>query len=465
MWILDRLAPGSPTHNTARAYRLRGPVDVAALGRALEAVVRRHATLRTVVVDERGVLSQLALEAFEMPLDVVNMVGAPEQAIAASLRERAREPFDLTRDLMIRATLIWVADDEHHLLLCLHHIAGDAHSDAILLGDLGRLYEAELTGASIQLPPQALQYADYAAWHRERLAGPLLAELIAYWTQALEGAPFTHRLPLDTPRPQVQRHVGARHDFTLPSDIAVAVSRVSQARGTTPFVVLFAVFATLVYRLGGGEDLVIGSPVAGRTHAGLEDIVGFFSNTVALRIGLSGATTFDDVVTRARETVLGAIAHQELPFEKVVSALRVPRTTASNPLFQLNFRARSSPPPRLELAGLTVEAEVVDIGFSRFDLSLELQLHGEQLSGYFEYDQDLFEPATIAFFVDALGSLLEQVVDDPNAEILALELPVRPRARGAPGSAMRARRRRPMTLDQEPADGPSGSGDQPESAT
>ena len=223
----------------------------------------------------------------------------------------------------------------------------------------------------------------------------------------------------------MQRHVGARHDFTLTSELAEGVTELSRARNVTPFMLLLAAFATLLYRLSAQDDVVVGTPIANRTHVELENIVGFFSNTVALRISLAGNPSFSEVIRRTREAALGAYAYQELPFDEVVQALRVPRELSWNPVFQVNFRARTEPAPQLHLSGIDVEPITVDIGFSRFDLSLELHLNGETLGGYFEYDVELFDHATTLGFVESLSALLEQVVADSDVEILTLKLPAR----------------------------------------
>lgn len=429
MWFLDQLAPGTPTHNAARAFRLHGRLDVPALERALTTLVARHAALRTVVVLEQREPRQVPLESWALELPVTDLAQTPlserEAMLGETLRELSRQPFDIARDLMFRSDLIRLDDTQHVLLIRMHHIAGDAASDTILFRELGTCYDAALRDTAATLPIPPLEYADVAIWQRERLQGPRLEELVSYWKRYLDGAPPLLVLPTDRPRPAIQRHVGAHHEVTFSEELRNGVTELARAHNVTLFMVLLGAFATFLYRLTGERDLVIGTPMANRNHVGLENVVGFFSNTVPVRIQLSGSPTFRDVVGRTRETVLAALAHQDLPFEQVVEALRVPRGLAWNPVFQVNFRARSEEPPKPRLDGLEVESIPVDIGFSRFDLSVELQPAGRGLGGYVEYDEDLFDPETIAAIVDDLGSLLGQIVRDPNAEILALRLPSR----------------------------------------
>jgi condensation domain-containing protein len=439
LWFLQQWAPGAPTFNAVRAIRLRGDLDIEALRRALDGVLQRHESLRTVVVSEHGEPRQLILDAPRIELPVLDFDaedGDGVEGLHALLRRLSREPFDLTADLMLRATLIRLGQRDHALLLRIHHIAGDAFSIPVLFADLELMYDAFRAGREPTLPELPIQYADFAVWQRRRLDGPLLQELVDYWTRQLEGAPPVLALPTDRPRLEVQRHEGAHHRFTVPGSVPEGLSALARAEGATFFMVSLAAFAVLLYRLGGEEDVVMGSPIANRTHVDLSHVVGFVSNTVALRIRLAGNPSFREVVRRARETTVGAYAHQELPFEQVVQALRVKRDPAHNPVFQVNFRAQAEPPAPLRLAGLESSRIPVDIGFSRFDLALEVQAGSGELTGYFEYDRDLFDPGTVEGFVDDLSSLLEQVVTDPDTPILALALPRAERAGRRPTTSV-----------------------------
>ena len=429
MWFLQQWDPAAPTFNGCRAVRLRGELDPDALRRALVLLVERHDTLRTVFVMNSREPLQVALETWSLDIPFVDLVeagpGEREETLRRLLREQSRQPFDLARDVTLRATLFRLGPDEHVLLLRLHHIAADGFSDGALNADLAAAYEAYRAGREPDLPGLPIRYADFALWERERLTGDRLDGLLAYWVRQLEGAPPLLRLPTDRPRPDVQRHEGSHLPLTLDARLGEALAELGRAEGATFFMAALAAFATLLYRVSGEDDVVVGSPIANRTAGELRSLVGFFCNTVALRLRLVGNPTFREVVGRSREAVLGAVAHQELPFEKVVEALRLPRDASRNPLFQVNLRAEAGPRSVLRLVGLESEPVEVDIGYSRFDLALELQAEPGVLGGYVEYDRDLFDAATVDGIAGDFEALLEQVVADPDTPVLALALPDR----------------------------------------
>ncbi|MBA3806783.1 MAG: hypothetical protein H0X28_00095 [Solirubrobacterales bacterium] len=427
MWFLEQWEPGAPTFNGARALRLRGALDRAALERALHTVIERHESLRTVIVPGAEPLQRTLEEwSFELPVLPGPDGDSPEQ-LDDLLSTLSREPFDLTTDLMLRATLVALGPEEHVLLLRMHHIAADAHSDGVLFAELAECYAADLEGREASLATLPIQYADYAVWQRERLQGALLQELRSYWARTLDGAPELLRLPTDRPRQPVQNHDGAHHRIALERSIADALLALGREEGTTFFITMLAVFTTMLYRLSGEEHIVIGSPIANRNNLELQGLIGFFTNTIALRTWMGGNPSFREVMQRARTSALGAYAHQDLPFEKVVETVAPKRDPGHNPLFQVNFRAQASERPALALSGVEVEPIAVDIGFSRFDFALELELGSETLGGYFEYDRDLFDHATVVGFEANLRVLLEQLVADPDAPILTLGGAPKPR--------------------------------------
>jgi hypothetical protein len=437
MWFLDQWEPGSPTFNGARALRLRGALDGDALERSLRTAIERHESLRTVIVPGAEPL-QRALSEWSFELPVLAGPAAPcEQDLDDLLRELSRRPFDLTSDLMLRATLIELGAEDHVLLLGMHHIAADAHSDRVLFAELAECYDAYRGGRAPNLPTLPIQYADYAVWQRERLQGDLLEELRSYWARTLDGAPELLRLPTDRPRLAVQRHEGSHHRIALDRQLADGLLALGREEGATLFIAMLAAFATLLYRLTGEEDIVIGSPIANRNNLELQGLIGFFTNTIALRTRLGGNPTFREVIGRARATALGAYAHQDMPFDKVVETVAPKRDPGHNPLFQVNFRAQATERPALALTAIEVEPIAVDIGFSRFDLALELELGPQALGGYFEYDRDLFDTASIVGFEERLRALLAQVVEHPDTPILALG-----HDRGSAKSAERSIRRR-----------------------
>lgn len=415
--------------------RLRGALDRDALEHALRAVIERHESLRTVIVPRSKPL-QSTIDAGAFALEIIpGPAPRSQQELGRLLRELSRRPFDLTSDLMLRASLLELGTSEHVLLLTMHHIAADAHSDGILFGELAVLYEAHREGRAPALPDLPIQYADYACWQNERLQGRLLEELRAYWAHTLDGAPQLLRLPLDHPRPPLQRHHGAHHRFALDRRLADGLAARGKEQGATFYMAMLTAFATFLYRLGGEQDIVIGSPIANRNNLELERLIGFFTNTIALRIRLEGNPSFREALERTRVAALGAYAHQELPFEKVVETLAPKRDPGYNPLFQVNFRAQASARPTLALSGIDIEPVAVDIGFSRFDLALEVEAADDALRGYFEYDQDLFDLSSIEGFEQRLRELLVQVVDEPDTPVLALAFG----SRRPPGRSIRRR--------------------------
>jgi hypothetical protein len=438
MWFLQQWEPASHAFNGSRAFRLRGPLQAHALRGAFETVLERHQSLRTVFSGDREPV-QVVLErwSFELPAIVLDSV----EELEPRLRELSRAPFELTSDLMLRATLLELGSEDHALLVVMHHIAADAHSEGVLFAEVAECYAAARAGREPRLPELPIQYSDFAVWQRERLQGAELERLSSYWASALEGAPELLRLPTDRPRPAVQRHEGSHRRFTLERDLGDALTALGREHGTTFFMTMLAAFAVLLYRLSGEEDVVVGSPIAGRNLVELQGLIGFFSNTMALRVRVGGNPSFREVLARARATALGAYDHQDLPFEKVVERQAPRRDPSYNPLFQVNFRAQAAGRPALELPGVAVEPLPVDIGFSRFDLALELELGPTALGGYFEYNEDLFDGATVAGFEHDLRALLEQVVREPDEPVLALALEHGRGARRPAGRSIRRRER------------------------
>lgn len=439
IWFLEQWEPGGFTHNGLRAFRLRGAIDEARLEEALVRFVARHESLRTVYVLEGREPRQVPLSGWALQMPVVD--AHDEDDLRQQMRALAREPFDLTSDLMFRATLFRVGPDDYALLIRLHHISFDAFSDRILCRELSEIYGALVTGREPELPELPIQYADFAVWQRDHLTGDRLDKLVTYWRGELDGAPPVLRLPADGARRSPQRHEGRHRPVSLSGELIAPLNELARSVGATGYMTLLAAFAVLLYRISGQDDVVIGTPIANRGRTELEDIVGFFSNTLALRIRLAGNPTFREVGSRTRETAVNGYAHQELPFERVVEDLNVVRDPSYNPIFQVNFRAQTEERPQLRLAGVTAEPISIDIGFSRFDLALELQVERDRIAGYIEYDLDLFQDATIDTLAEELETCLAQLAREPDRPILELRLSDRwrravsrtagiPRARG-----------------------------------
>jgi hypothetical protein len=444
IWFLEQWEPGAPTFNAARAMRIAGMLDLDALRIAFETVVSRHEALRTTFAITGREPRQVVLEewSFDLPVEEIAV-----ERLDAALRTASRRAFDLTSDLMIRATLFRLGLRDHVLLVGMHHIAGDAFSDGVLMTELAEVYDAVLSNRDHDLPELSIQYADYAVWQHERLSGATLDELVHYWKGELQGAPPLLDLPLDRPRRKVQRHEGAHLELALPSELADGVRDLTRETGATVYMVLLSAFATLLYRLTGSDDVVVGSPIAARTTAELTQLIGFFANTIALRVRLGGNPSFRELCSRVKTTALGAYRHQELPFDRVVDALDVRRDPSYSPVFQVNFRAEEGVRPPLSLTGTTTSSIPVDIGFSRFDLALELHLEDDGIGGYWEYDRDLFDESTITGFGEDFEALLGQIVAAPDTPLLALSLP-RGRRAGRPtsGSAPLRRRAQPVSI-------------------
>jgi hypothetical protein len=423
LWFLDEWSPGAPTYNAALAFRVVGELDTAALRAAFETIVGRHESLRTVFRSSAGEPEQVVLDRWELDFAVLDLRAAPEsdESIRALLRERARRSFDLANDLMLRVTVLRLAGAEWMLQLEEHHIAFDGWSDGVLFTELEEILQAGRDGRPPQLPELPIQYGDFAVWQRRRLEGEALEQQRAYWRGQLAGAPSALALPLDRRRPAVQTFEGRHLPVELDRQAADRVRAFCRAEGVTPFMALLAAFGVLLYRVTGSDDVVVGSPIANRSHVDLEHLIGFFSNTLALRVRMAGNPSFRELTQRVRETALGAYAHGEFPFERLVEAVRPARDAAVNPLFQVNFRVQPEDGAPPSLPGVEMSKLDVDVGFSRFDLALELQLGAEGIGGYLEYNVELFSEETMRRLAGELGALLDQLLALPDTPLLEIK--------------------------------------------
>lgn len=420
LWFLDRFSPGDPVYNIPVAFRLDGPLDVEALRGALSRVVARHGALRTTFADSGGEPVQVVRAGVEPAWELVDLTtGAPEVDRSAEavrlMWQEARRPFDLAQGPLLRALLVRAGETEHYLSLCLHHIISDAWSLGVLFRELSIGYEALREGREPQLAPLPAQYADFAVWQRDKLSGDGLRESMDYWLDHLRGAPALLTLPTDRPRPAVAAYRGAVHYFNLPTPVVKRLTDVSQAHGATPFMVLLAGFAALLSRYSGQDDVVIGTPVAGRNHADLEPLIGFFVNSLALRISTAGSPGLRELLARVREVVLGGLAHADVPFEKLVEELQPERSLGHAPVFQVQLILQNTPPGELKLAGLRLTSLEVDSGTAKFDMSLVGEMlpnGGMRLA--IEYDTALFDAETVARFGRHLTTLLDLATADPQ---------------------------------------------------
>ena len=424
LWFIEQLEPGTHVYNSARAVRLKGPLDTAALRRSLDALVARHDSLRTGFSAVDGLPVQTVAPSVRLPLPLADLTGFPggERASQARLlaEEEIRRPFDLTRPPLFRARVVRLEPDEHILILTLHHIVSDEWSMGVLYRELAALYEAELSGASAALPDLPIQYADYALWQRGWLKGERLARELAYWRGRLDDAPPVLELPTDRPRPPVQTFHGARQDLLMPRELSLGLQALSRGEGATLFMVLLAAFQALLGRYSGQDDIVVGSPIAGRTRTETEGLIGFFVNTLALRTDLSGDPTFRELLGRVRETAFGAYDHQELPFERLVEELRPERSLSHSALFQVMFTLQNAPATLPAFPGLEVSAVALERGISRFDLMLYLRDEPGGLHALVEYNTGLFDQGTIVRMLGHFQTLLRSVVGDPDRRLSRL---------------------------------------------
>ncbi|HEV7667185.1 MAG TPA: amino acid adenylation domain-containing protein [Thermoanaerobaculia bacterium] len=427
LWFLDRLEPGSPWYNMALPLRLTGRLDVAALAASLAEVERRHEVLRTTfALDGEGGAVQTIGAPAGLPLPAVDLATLPPTAREVELKRllatAVRRPFDLASGPLLRALLISTAEAEHAFLLSMHHIVSDGWSLGVLVQELVALYQAFARRLPSPLAALPVQYADFAVWQRGMLAGPVLAELLAYWRGQLAGAPPLVALATDRPRPAVQTFHGATLTFALPAGTTTAVHEISRRAGATPFMTLLAAFLALLHRHSGQGDLAVGSPIANRGRAELEGLIGFFVNTLVLRADLSGDPGFDALLAQVKALATGAYGHQDLPFEMLVEELAPERELAHAPLFQVMFVLQNAPVPALDLSGLTLAPLPARSGTSKFDLTLFLWEGQNEFGGTFEYNTDLFDPATIARLADGFGRLVAGALANPAGRVSELPL-------------------------------------------
>jgi non-ribosomal peptide synthetase component F/acyl carrier protein len=426
LWFLSQFDEIGSAYNLRDAYRLKGPLNRNALEKALQATVDRHEILRTTYqfVDDKPI--QEVHPDRRIKLDDVdlrgNLGGQSEKKIRELLRIEIQRLFDLSQDLMLRATLFRLKDEEHVLLLVIHLIASDGWSMDVLHQDISEFYAAYAEGRSFNLPGLPIQYSDFAEWQRNRLQGEIFEQQILYWKEQLAGSPSLLPLPTDRPRPARQTYQGAHEKFCLPPDLLIALKDLSLKEQATLFMTLLSGFKTLLHRHTSSEDIAVGSPIAGRTRMETEKLIGFFLNTLVLRTDLSGNPTFRQLMKRVRKVALGAYAHQDLPFEKLVAELQPDRNPSHSPLFQIMFVLQDGHSKELTLSGLQTQKIHPGRETSKFDLTLSLHERGDVIEGHLEYNTDLFARKTIRRMVGHFQTLLEEMVKDPDQKISYIPL-------------------------------------------
>ncbi len=399
LWFLDQLEPNNPFYNNPAAVRLSGELNVAALEQSLTEIIARHETLRTTfsTVNSQPVQLVSPPGPFRLPVfDLSDLHGAAqEEKVRQLVREEAANGFDLKTGPLLRVRLLRLNEREHVLLLTMHHIVSDGWSMGVLVRELCALYEAFLQGGESPLAPLAVQYADYAQWQREHLAGEVLKQQLQYWREQLAGAPALLEFPTDRPRPAVQSFRGARESVRLGAELTRELQALSRAEGVTLFMTLLAGFAVLLWRCTGRQDIVVGTDVANRNRKETEGLIGFFINQLVLRVDLSGNPTGSQLLSRVREITLGAYDRQDVPFDKVVETVRPARSLQYSPLFQIKLCLQNMRPEKIDLRGLSLSLLKNESTTSQLDFTLNLVEDEQELKGIAEYNTDIFNSGTI----------------------------------------------------------------------
>src|SRR6185369_3003487 len=374
LWLISQLDEGGAAYNAFTGLRLKGELRKEALEAALSSVIARHEVLRTSfpVVNHNPVQLIHPAQPFHLSLADLSLLDAESRSreVARLAGEEARRPFDLTTGPLLRGLLIKEQEQEHALLFTLHHIVSDGWSVGVVVREVSRVYEAQVRGEEIEIEELEIQYADYAMWQREWLAGEELERQMRYWKEQLAGAPAFLDLPLDRPRPAVQTYSGARQVFKLPVDIYESLRGLARRERATTFMVLLTAFKILLHRYSGQQDVIVGTTVANRNRVEIENLVGCFVNSLALRTDFTGEPTFSELLAQVRATSLEAFTHQDLPFEKIVEELQPARIESHTPLFQVLMALQNAPRETLKLRGLTLESNPVEAGLTKYDLSL-----------------------------------------------------------------------------------------------
>jgi amino acid adenylation domain-containing protein len=424
LWYMDQLEPGLPLYHMQSTYRIRGPLDVTALERSVNEIIRRHEVLRTTFIAPEGQPLQVVAAELTLPVTLVDLSTVPdaESSIQALAREHVRRQFDLARGPLLRLTLLRLGPEEHLLLLAMHHIVSDGWSMNVFAHEISALYDAFVHGQPSPLPPLPIQYADFSLWQRSALQGQPLQDQLGFWKERLAGAPVVLDLPTDRPRPAQPSYNGVRLTHPLSAQVTNVVQTLATQQRVTPFMVFLAAFAIVLQRYSGQDDVVIGTPIANRTHVDLEGLIGFFINTLPIRLDLSGNPTFRELLGRVRDVALDAYEHQDMPFEKLVEELQPQRDVSLPPLFQVLFQLLNLPETPLRLAGATLERIHVDSGIAALELAISLSPNLEPPELTADYSTDLFDGAIVQRLVEHYLALLRAAIARPDEHIGYLPL-------------------------------------------
>ena len=426
LWLLEQLDPGSTSYSIPWALRLTGALHAEALEKSLNEIVRRHEALRSTFREVNGEAMQVVTETVTIPLVLSDLTGSPagerESAALAIVKDEARLPLDLQKGPLLRARLIRLDPGEHILLLTLHHIVFDGWSRRVFARELAALYEMFQSGKLSHLPALSLQYPDFVVWQRNHLKGKVLQRQLEYWKQQLSGAPASLNLLTDRPRPAVQSYRGSSYPVSLAAGNLDRVRVFAREHGASLFMVLLAAFQSVLARCSGDEDILIGTPIANRTQAKTEELIGLFANTLVLRANLAGDPTFAGIVGSAKQTALDAYAHQDVPFEKLVEEINPDRSLSHNPIFQVLFSLQNATQQAFELSGLDVKLLGGTLETAKFDLSIYLSESAEGIRGRIEYNTDLYDRETIIGLWRHYERLLVAGVENPELRLSELPL-------------------------------------------
>jgi amino acid adenylation domain-containing protein len=459
LWFMDQLEPGNPAYNIPSAIRLSGELNIEALERSLNEIIRRHESLRTTFVTAGGQPAQIIAPYSPRTLPLLDLRGLSETEREAQVgklvAEEAVRPFDLSRGSLFRIYLLKLDETEHIAVFSMHHIISDEWSLGVLAHELAALYAAFRQGQPSSLTELPIQYADFAYWQREWLQGEALESQLGYWRERLGGNLPALQLPFDHPRPAAPRYSGATYSFALSPEVSASLRDLSREEGATLFMTLLAALQTLLHRITGQDDIVVGTDVANRNRLATEGLIGFFVNHLVLRADLSGNPGFRKLLRQAREVTLGAYAHQDLPFDKLVSALRLERNSGQTPLFQVLFVFGNPGLPTLELPGLTLSPLRSDLTLSKYDLTLFMSDRGQSIGGLWRYSTERFEADSIERLCGHFETLLGCIAANPDARLASLEILTeeeRQRQDGEERERREARARRLRSVSRESVD-------------
>ncbi|MEH2333128.1 amino acid adenylation domain-containing protein [Nostoc sp.] len=421
LWFLDRLEPGNPAYNISLAVNLKGQLDISLLEQSLNEIIQRHETLRTTFTTVNGQPVQIIASSLKLSLSVINIELQSNVAVQKILTQESQRPFDLTHGPLLRAKLLRLVQQEHILLLEMHHIISDGWSTEVFLQEIALLYQPFLTRTASPLAEISIQYKDFAHWQRHWLQGEILQNQLSYWKQQLEGIPAALKLPTDRPRPTVQTSHGAQQSIELSETVIKQLKAIARQEGVTLFMLLLAAFQTFLYRYTGQDDISVGTPVANRNREEVKRLIGFFVNTLVLRTDMSGNPTFAELLTRVKKVALGAYTHQDLPFDQLVEAVQPERDTSRTPLFQVMFNVQDySQLP--EMPGLILSLLKIETETAQFDLSLSIEITEQEVAASYYYNTDLFDAATITRMLRHFQNLLSGIAANPQAQLSDLPL-------------------------------------------